>query len=92
VSEKEAQKITIFPNPFNKETAISISGGEISRQLRIEIFSADGTPVRTITVPAGVMQVIWDGKTSGGADAAKGLYIIRVSQGQKYAVQKVIRR
>ena len=91
ISENEAQRITIYPNPFDKEITISISGGEISQQLKIEIFSAYGTPVRTITVPAGVTQVIWDGKTSGGTDAAKGLYIIRVSQGQKYSVQKVIR-
>ncbi len=91
-SETEVQKITVYPNPFNKEILISISGGETSRQYKIDIFSAYGTPIRTITVLAGITQVIWDGKTSGGTDAAKGLYIIRVSQGQKYAVQKVIRQ
>jgi hypothetical protein len=91
-SETEVQKITVYPNPFNKEILISISGGETSRQYKIDIFSAYGTPIRTITVPAGITQVIWDGKTSGGTDAAKGLYIIRVSPGQKYVAQKVIRK
>jgi hypothetical protein len=92
ISEPGAQKITVYPNPFERETFISISGGETSRTGKIEIFTAYGTPVRTITVPAGINQVIWDGKTSAGADAAKGLYIIRISKGQKYSVNKVIRK
>jgi glycosidase len=92
ISETESQKITVYPNPFERETYISISGGETSRPGKIEIFSAFGTPVRTIAVPSGISQVIWDGKTSGGTEAAKGLYIIRISAGQKYAVKKVIRK
>ena len=92
VSETEVQRITVYPNPFDKETIISISAQENLRQCKVEIFSAYGTPVRTINVPAGIAQVIWDGKTSAGADAAKGLYIIRVSSGQKYTVQKVIKK
>jgi glycosidase len=92
VSENEAQNIAIYPNPFDKETKISFSGGEILQQMRIEIFSSYGIPVRTIILPAGASQVTWDGKTSGGAEAANGLYIIRVNAGQKYVVKKVIRK
>ena len=92
ISEIEGQKISVYPNPFDKETTISFSGRQTSSSRKIEIFSAYGTPVRTITVPAGITQVIWDGKSSDGTYAAKGLYIIRVSPGQKYAAQKVIRQ
>jgi 1,4-alpha-glucan branching enzyme len=92
ISETEEQKISVYPNPFDKETTISFAGGQISVSSKIEIFSAFGTLVRTIIVPAGTNQVTWDGRTSGGANAAKGLYIIRVSPGQKNAVQKVIKK
>jgi hypothetical protein len=92
LSEIEGQKISVYPNPFDKETTISISGRQTSSSSKIEIFSAYGTHVRTITVPAGITQVIWDGKTSGGTDAVKGVYIIRVSPGQKYMVKKIIKQ
>jgi 1,4-alpha-glucan branching enzyme len=92
ISEIEGQRISVYPNPFDKETTISFSSGQISGSYKIEIFSAYGTSVRTINVPVGASQATWDGKTSGGADAAKGLYILRVSPGQKYAVKKVIKK
>jgi len=91
-SELEGQIITVFPNPFKDEILIRISGEESSRPYKVEIFSVWGTPVRTIMVPAKVNQVIWDGKTSGGAYAAKGIYIVRVSSGQKNTVKKIIRQ
>jgi glycosidase len=90
--ENEGQSITVYPNPFNREAYISVSGGERSRPGKVEIFSAYGIPVRVIMIPAGIGQVAWDGKTSSGNDAAKGLYIVRFSQGQKYSVQKIIRK
>lgn len=92
ISETETQKITVYPNPFDKDVFINIHGVQTSQPSKIEIFSAYGMPVRTIIVPAGINQVLWDGKTSDGAEAAKGLYIIRVSPGQKNTVKKVIRR
>jgi hypothetical protein len=92
ISEINEKKISVYPNPFDKKTTVSFLGGVVAGSSKIEIFSAYGTPVRTINVPSGASEVTWDGKTSGGEDAAKGLYIIRVSQGQKYAVQKVIKK
>ncbi len=90
--ETKGLKIIVYPNPFVNETTISIPGSEILQPGKIEIFSAYGTPVRTIIVPAGMNQVIWDGKTSGGAYAAKGIYIVRISSGQKNTVTKIIRQ
>jgi len=92
ISEIDEKKISVYPNPFDKKTTVSFSGEVVSGSSKIEIFSAYGTPVRTINVPSGASEVTWDGKTSGGEDAAKGLYILRVSPGQKYAVKKVIKK
>jgi 1,4-alpha-glucan branching enzyme len=91
-SETEGQNISVYPNPFDKVATISFFEGQVSGSCKIEILSAYGTLVRTITVPAGTSQVTWDGRTSGGADAAKGFYIIRVNAGQKYAVKKIIKQ
>jgi glycosidase len=92
MSDTEGQRITVYPNPFDRVVHISISGWEKFRPCKIEIFSANGILVRTMLFPSGTGQVVWDGKISGSVDSAKGLYIIRLSQGQKNSVQKVIRK
>jgi hypothetical protein len=91
ITETDEQRVSVYPNPFESETLIIISGDKILRSYKIEIFSVNGIPVRTITVPAGTTRVIWDGKTSSGANAAPGMYIVRVKSGKGYSLAKLIR-
>ena len=91
VNRIDEQGVTVYPNPFKSETLITISGNNISGSYTIEIFSVNGIPVRNITVPAGTTRVTWDGKSSSGANAGKGMYIVRVKSEKGYGLAKVIR-
>ena len=91
-TEEEKPDFNVYPNPFEREIIINISGENIAGLYQIDIFSVYGTRVRTIIVPPGTSYVVWDGRTSGGAEAARGMYIVRVRTNQKYAVLKIIKR
>lgn len=84
--------VCIYPNPSGDETRINIPGIIQKNPVRIEIFSVTGAIVVTMNVPAGTNEVIWDGKTSGGSKADKGVYFVRVTGSKKSSVAKIIRK
>lgn len=48
----------------------------------IQIYNLAGELVRALSIPAGSLQVKWDGKTDGGSTTASGVYIWTVESGR----------
>ena len=70
-----------YPNPFNPQTSISFALPENSH-VTLDIFDLLGRRVTRLVdkdMSAGNYSVIWDGRDSGGADAASGIYFYRLS-------------
>src|SRR5688572_970441 len=63
-----------------------------SGAVRVRVFDARGALVRTLVdgaAPAGEHTVTWDGRRDGGAQAASGVYWMRVESADATAVRKV---
>ncbi len=70
----------VHPNPFNPTTKVTF---ELARdgQARIDVYDVTGRLVRTLLdgrVGAGEQSVRWDGRDGDGAQAASGLYFVRL--------------
>ena len=68
------------PNPFNPETAIRFDLPH-SSVVRLRIFAVPGQQVRTLVageLPAGMHQVVWDGRDDRGAKMGTGVYLCRL--------------
>lgn len=87
----ESIAFRVYPNPFEEETLISFAGEDEYQPHIVEIFAAEGTPMRIMTVPAGIIGVTWDGRSNGGNKVACGVYYIRVTSGRLHSVKKIIR-
>ncbi len=89
--EGEGFLFDIYPNPFTDEAVIRFTGEDQYHPHTVEIYSSSGLMVRNMAIPAGVGEVEWDGRTSGGSDVTRGVYYVRVRSGQLSAVRKIIR-
>ncbi len=81
-----------YPNPFNPGTTIRYS---IPRDthVRLTVHNILGQPIATLldeTRAAGTHNVIWNGKTDSGADAAAGVYFYRLEAGSMSALRKMV--
>lgn len=88
VNHQSITNLTPFPNPFRTycQFEFTLTGNEIPQDITIEIHSASGELVRTITydelgvLHAGhnITDFKWYGTNDSGAQLANGLYIYRV--------------
>jgi hypothetical protein len=80
-----------FPNPFNPETVIPYDVAERSR-VRLDIFDLTGSRVKTLTdavCEPGRHTASWDGRTSQGAPAPSGVYVVRLRAGDRIIQSKI---
>ena len=82
-----------YPNPFNPRTAIPFqlnSSGRIS----VMIYDVAGRLVRRLIdnqwYPIGEHEIIWDGKSQKGGDAASGIYLYRIQAGDFSQVRRML--
>jgi hypothetical protein len=81
-----------YPNPFNPETRISFAITEDSN-VRIEIFNVKGQLVKTLIdeyLKAGPHSVVWNGSDNNNTRAATGIYLYRMTAGDKVINRKMI--
>lgn len=83
-----------YPNPFNPETRVvyGIPDDLSSREVvRLEIFSLNGTRVRTLPVTRtpGWHEVTWDGKDENGMVTPTGMYVTRFVVGTSVKTKKM---
>jgi len=80
------------PNPFNPETTIRFelpADGLVS----LRIYDVTGQVVRELVSTsqmAGTHSVVWNGRNSGGAQVANGLYLYELRVGDYRSIRKMI--
>jgi hypothetical protein len=80
------------PNPFRGATSICFDLPE-RLHVVVEVVDVSGRVVRTLveeTRPAERHHVTWDGRDSSGADAAPGIYFVRMRAGDFAGTRKMM--
>ncbi len=84
--------MSISPNPFNPETAISFHL-ERTGHVRIVIYDIRGAIVRRLTdetLPAGDRVARWNGADDAGRPASSGIYFVRMTAGSHTEARKIV--
>ncbi len=81
-----------YPNPFQNETAISLSVPAGVPTLVVQVFDAQGRLIRNLDAKAswGSQVIRWDGMDDQGRRAPGGLYFIRAATPGGQAVRRVL--
>jgi hypothetical protein len=79
------RKITVYPNPTKGALAVEITGGDTKDQIRLIVFSSQGTQLQNIKVTATTTPV--DMSAYPG-----GWYILRVQAGDKVTEFKIVKQ
>jgi hypothetical protein len=84
--------VSTFPNPFNPDTRIAFevpAAGVVT----VGIYDVQGRRIASLLdnqrTTAGLHNVSWDGRTTGGSQAASGVYFVRVEQNGHVVARKV---
>jgi hypothetical protein len=81
--------INCFPNPFNAEVSINISG-DLKSISELAIYNIAGQRVRNLPITP---SVIWDGKDAARHDMASGIYFVRATgNGQSRTIKVALVR
>ena len=79
------------PNPFNPVTTIHFDLDR-SGSATLRVYSVSGALVRTLVekqLPAGRYRTLWDGRDAGGRPVASGVYIYRLTEGERNLSRKM---
>lgn len=84
-----------YPNPFNPTTTIrySIAAVDANAKVSLVIFNQLGQQVRVLSDVAqtpGAHQVVWDARNDAGTAVASGIYLYRLTQGEKQVTRKML--
>ena len=83
--------LSVYPNPFNPNTTARFFTSGPSATL--EIYDVLGKLTRRIDRPvsgAGWVEMGWDGRSDAGAPVASGVYLLRVSDGVKSEMTRIV--
>jgi subtilisin family serine protease len=81
-----------FPNPFNPITDISF-GLPSAGNVLVDIYDIMGRKVKTLVKdyrPAGLYRVVWDSSNDHGDKVASGIYLYKLSSGDKVITKKMV--
>jgi hypothetical protein len=81
-----------YPNPFNPTTAISFSLPK-AEKVKLKVYNILGQEVRILLdeeKPAGMHQVVWDGKDKNGAAVSSGLYLYKLEAASFREVKRMV--
>lgn len=80
------------PNPFNPSTTIAFSL-PAAGTADLRVYDVTGRLVSTLVdepKDAGLHEVRWDGRDSGGIPVANGVYLVRLRAGTDVAMKKIV--
>ena len=83
---------SVQPNPFSARTSLSFAL-PANLPVRLEVFDVRGYLVSTVVdgvLDAGPHTEFWDGRHRGGAPAANGTYVLRLTAGSKTLIRKAL--
>ncbi|HBC45544.1 MAG TPA: hypothetical protein DCZ43_00715 [candidate division Zixibacteria bacterium] len=83
----DKMSLTAYPNPFNAQVNLTVSGG--GNDGNIGIYDITGRQIRSLDYLASSASVIWDGKSDLGTPVASGVYFARIISGEKTAGVKL---
>jgi hypothetical protein len=82
-SEFATASISCYPNPFNANTVIYLSGFKSNAGLKVTIYDILGREVRTFRNVSGPEHSIaWDGKDDRANRLSSGMYFVRAETGE----------
>ncbi len=70
-----------WPNPFNPRTRVHFELAA-SQEVKVDVYGIDGRRVRSLasrTMPAGPVDLVWNGRDDGGRAMASGPYVVIVA-------------
>ncbi len=80
------------PNPFNPGTHLQLVVDR-TRDVRVTVFDARGRRVRALLDgrrPAGVYDIVWDGRDDLGRRSPSGVYFARLDSERRIQVQRLV--
>jgi hypothetical protein len=80
-----------FPNPFNPSTTICYRIPQAGR-VSLDILNVRGQTVKHLieeAQPAGLHNVVWDGRDDAGHPVASGIYFSRLQAGRRIDIRKM---
>ena len=80
------------PNPTRAGVRLDVVVGRAG-DVDLAVFDVLGRPVRTLAdgpAPAGVREVVWDGRDASGAPAPAGVYVLRLVAPDAVVTRRVI--
>jgi len=92
-SPKDGGFASVFPNPSEGSFNFEISGIQPS-VITISIFDISGRIIRQMPVRISASEkeiFTWDGRTSGGEEAGKGIYFARITAGLRNEVIRIVK-
>ena len=80
-----------FPNPFNSSTTIEFDLSERSR-VDLKIYDIRGRLVKNLVskeFPAGLNQLLWNGKNDAGRNITSGIYFYKFTSGPTVSIRQM---
>lgn len=81
-----------YPNPFNPSTTIRFALVKDSR-ISLDVYNLKGQRVKRLfngLYPKGTHSLIWDGTDENGSGVSSGVYFVRMNDGTKTRIQKMM--
>jgi subtilisin family serine protease len=95
LTDSEVESFSVsqnYPNPFNPTTSFSMNL-PMNTHLSFVIYNVAGQRVRTLIdahVPAGLVTLAWDGTDENGTPVSSGVYLYRVTAGDRAVTKKMM--
>jgi hypothetical protein len=89
-SGEEEPALSNYPNPFNANTTISLSGFASGEQVALRIYDLNGREVREFRPLSGQAGVVWDGKDNNANQLSSGVYLIKAAAPSRSVTTKAL--
>ena len=88
----ETRLLTASPNPFNPATTIEFVLA-VPGNASLRVYDVSGRLIRSLVdgrLPAGIHEVMWNGRDENGAMAVSGVYFYRLNAGEIVQTRKMV--
>ena len=86
----------IYPNPFDDQVNIRCEGLSPGDNVSVYIYDFNGKLIKELirnhTIQNETLKLVWDGKTTDGAEANSGLYYVSYRVNGQVSYQKLIKK
>lgn len=89
----QESELRVDPNPFSHQTRLSLAV-RTAGDARVDVIDVTGRTVRSLLdakVPAGALEVEWDGRDDAGRAVAAGVYFFRLQTADGVSTAKTTR-